>query len=258
MADTEKDIAMLQRRFMDLADKCYQQNMYTFTGFLGESDQDAFFAIQGKIDYVPFTFFGGNDQCDRRMLRFGSEQQLGYTEDFPIRLVKIAPLLQKFADALSHRDFLGALMNLGIDRVTIGDIFVQENQGYVFCTDAIAPFILENLDQVKHTHVKCTMVENTQELRKEEPVAQEVLVASERVDGVVAKIYQLTRTQSLELFRTGHIHVNGRLCENNSYMLKQEDAVSVRGYGKFIFDGKLRETRKGKDCIRVKMYVTGK
>lgn len=255
MADTDKDIAILQRRFLDLADKCYQQNVYTFTGFLGESDQDAFFAIQGKTEHVPYTLFGGNELCERKMLRFGSEEQLGFTEEFPICLVRITPLLQKFADELTHRDFLGALMNLGIDRTTLGDIFVQENQGYVFCTQTIAPFITENLDQVKHTHVKCAVADASQELKKEEPVPQEVLVSSERIDGVIAKLFNLSRTQSLELFRGRQVHVNGRLCENNSYLLKKEDAVSVRGYGKFLFDGILRETRKGKECVSVRSYI---
>lgn len=254
MADTEKEMQMFQKRILNLADKSFKQNIYTFTGFLGESDQDAFFAIQPKVLYAYPVLFGGSEVCERKMLRFGSIELFGYEEDFPICLIKIEPLIQKFADKLMHRDFLGALMNLGIERTTMGDIFVQENTGFVFCTEIIAPFIMENLSQVKHTHVKCSVSDAYEVLQKEELEEKEIIVASIRIDAIIAKLYNMSRTQTLDLFRTGKVRLNGKICTGNSTLLKTDDTVSVRGFGKFMYQEILHETRKGKESIRIKMY----
>ena len=80
----------------------------------------------------------GTEGCERQMLRFGSEETLGYEEAFPISCVVIRPSAPKFAEELTHRDFLGALMNLGIERDVLGDIIVRDAVGYVFCEDAMA------------------------------------------------------------------------------------------------------------------------
>lgn len=252
--ESEKELQQLKKRFLELGEKSYQQNMYTFTGFLGLSEQEVFLQAAQAMKHVPFTMWGGNEECERQMVRFGSEEEFGYEERFPICCIEIRPLLEKFADNLSHRDFLGALMNLGIDRSTLGDIYLKGKTGYLFCMETIADFIVENLDKVKHTSVVCEILEKLPDIAVREAVEEEHLTASERIDGVVAKLYNISRNQSIDLFRTRKIYVNGRLNENNSYHLKPGDAVSVRGYGKFTYDGVSQETRKGKYRIRVRCF----
>ena len=78
--------------------------------------------------------------------------------------------------------------------------------------------------------------------------------ASERIDGVIAKVYNMSRSQSIEYFRAKKVYVNSRLCENNSYQLKQQDVVSVRGYGKFVYNGVGYQTKKGKLSVKVGIY----
>lgn len=89
---------------------------------------------------------------------------MGYTAEFPISMIKIAAAIDKFSDDLNHRDFLGALMNLGIEREMIGDILVTESgstgkhcSAYVFCVDTVANYIIDNITQIKHTNVKCRL-----------------------------------------------------------------------------------------------------
>ncbi len=244
--ENEKELHQLKNRLRDLADKSFQQGIFTFTGFLGLGEQDVFWQEEPKLSYAGYSLGGGCETADRVMIRFGSPEELGYEVPFPIVCIHIRPLAQKFADELSHRDFLGALMNLGIDRSTIGDIKVGEKQAYLFCVDSIAGFICDNLEQVKHTHVKCTVTEEFHDTLKEEPVPVTIQVNSLRVDAVLAKVYNMSREKSLELFRAGKVYVDGRLCENNSRQLKAGETVNARGYGKFTLTGEPRETRKGK------------
>jgi len=107
---------------------------------------------------------------------------------------------------------------------------------------------------VKHTHISCSIAEKLSEYEEKPPVEEEHLVASERLDGLVAEIYHLSRSQSLTLFREKRVFVNGRLMENNSRSCKPGEVVNVRGFGKFIYDGIGYTTKKGKQRVRIRIY----
>lgn len=246
----------IKKHIEDLANRSYAQNMFTFSGFLGMAEQSAFWEIQKKISFTDYTLFGGYEQAERIMIRFGSVRELGYEEPFPIKLIEVKPLIQKFADKLDHRDFLGALMNLGIEREIIGDICIIDNIGYVFCQENMVPFIMENIDKIRHTNVKCTVLDAIPDLQLSEPEYMEITVSSERVDVLVSAVYKLSRTESLELFRSKRIFINGRTIENNSYFLKENDVVTVRGFGKFCYKNALGKTKKGK--VRVTLEKFGR
>ena len=252
--DNEKELQQLKNRFHDLADRSFSQGIFTFTGFLGLSEQDAFWREEPKLRFAGYTLNGGCDSADRVVVRFGNSEEMGYEAPFPIVCLHIRPLIQKFADELSHRDFLGALMNLRIDRSTVGDIKVGEKQAYLFCLESVAEFICGNLEQIKHTHVKCTVAEYFEELPGEEPEILCIQVQSLRVDAVLSKVYNMSREKSLELFRAGKVYVNGRLCENNSRLLKAGETVNARGFGKFTLKGEARETRKGRLAVETAVY----
>lgn len=251
---TEKDLQQLKKRLLELAEKSYSRSIYTYTPFLSLSQQQVFHAITHEISYAGYAMEGGAPDCERKMIRFGSVENLGYEENFPIACLEMQPVTPKFADALTHRDFLGAIMNLGIERATIGDIFVEEKRGILFCQEIIAPYLLENLYQVKHTAVRCRILEEAAAIQTAEPEEVSVTVSSARIDSVIAKLYHISRSESLNLFRAGRIFVNGITMENNSYQLKEADAVTVRGYGKFLYYGKSGETRKGKERVSVGIF----
>lgn len=245
---------LLKKRLQELARKCYQNNQYTFTGFLGPADMECFYGLERELSYVPYKIWGGSEFCERAMLRFGGEQELGYEEDFPIACIAAKPLAAKFADALSHRDFLGALMNLGIDRSTLGDIWIIENMGYIFCLESMADFIAENLGKVKHTSVQCSRTREIPDFAGTDRQEIRIQVASGRIDAVLARVYKLSRSQALELFRQRKVLLNGRNCENNSVSLTQGDRVSARGYGRFDYLGEQSVSKKGKSNAAVIFY----
>jgi len=248
------DRELLKKRFTELANRAYNSGIFTFTSFLGLAEQSAFAEVKRTIGAIPYTAFGGAEGCERVVIRFGSEEDVGYEMPFPISVIKAEPTSKKFAESLTHRDFLGSIMNLGIERSTIGDIFVQGKSAYVYCNKKMEEFFLDELDKVKHTNVKCRIVEDVKELPVSEPTPQEVLVSSVRVDGVIAKVYNISRSGSLELFRTGRVFINGKLMENNSYMLKEGDSVTARGFGKFTYVKEVHVTKKDKVRILIEKY----
>lgn len=252
--ESKYDEKKIKNRFLELANRAYKQNMYTFTGFLGLSEQAIFWEMERELKFSGYTLNGGNPDCERKILRFGDIENLGYEEAFPIDCIKVTPLLKKFSDEFSHRDFLGAIMNLGIERNTIGDIFLSNKEGYVYCLNSISDYIIENLEKVKHTYVKCIKTEEFLRINKDSGEILEITVTSDRIDVVVAGIYHMSRNESLSCFEKGIVYVNGRLCTSNAKSLKSGDIVNIRGKGKFLYQGILLTTKKDKYRIGVQIY----
>ena len=253
------DEDLLKSRLKDLANKSYKQNIYTYSGFLTPGELALLDELKAEISHVDYETFGGYELAERQMVGFGSERALGYEGMWPIRIIKVEPLIDKFADDLSHRDFLGAVMNLGIERNVFGDILVKDGKrAYIFATESIAEFIMDNLTKIKHTNVKTSIVEpdsdNMEDL-KPTLVDISVVVASPRFDAIVGGATKLSRSEALNLFKSKKVTLNGRLCERNSMTLKDGDIFSLRGYGKFKFCGAGNETRKGRVYVSLKKYV---
>lgn len=237
---------LFQKRITELADKAYRNGQYLFTGFLSAAELDLYYRMERELSYVPAAVFGGTADCERVMVCFGSRELCGYDAEFPIACIEIAPFVEKFGEELNHRDYLGALMNLGIERSTLGDIIITGKHAFLFCAEKMASYIMENLDKVRHTNVKCRIAENIPESTITRLEQRTVQVSTARTDSIIAKVYNLSRSTGVDLFRAKKVFVNGRLNENNSGQLKPGDIVSVRGYGRFRFVEITGETRKGK------------
>lgn len=253
MAGTdEKDIQQLKNRLIELADKAYSRNIYTYTPFLGLAEQQAYYGVEREVSYAGVSMEGGAPLCERKIIRFGDP---GYEEAFPIVRLEIRPKTPKFAENLTHRDFLGAVMNLGIERDVVGDIFLPDEKGaLLFCHENIADYIVENLDRVRHTNVVCKRAEGEIALESAEPERISLTVASPRADGVISRVYNLSREESRELFNNGRVFINGIQTQNLSCQLKEEDAVTVRGFGKFIYYGQTGVSKKGKERVEVGVF----
>ncbi len=246
---------LLKKRFIEQANRSYNAGIYIFTDFLGLAEQAVFNEARAEFGSIPYTAFGGLDACERVMIRFGDEESFGYTEDFPIVCIKAEPAMQKYADKLTHRDFLGALLNLGIERTTLGDIAILDNVGYIFAKAELAPFIIEGLHRVKHTDMRLSLTDSIPEGELYKTERRKIQANGERVDAVIAKVFSISRDESLSLFSKRLVFINGRLCENNSYIPKRGEIISVRGYGRMVYLGYESTSKKGKLNIEVDLYV---
>lgn len=242
------NIKQLQNRFSELAMRAERQCIWTHTDFLNMAEQDILLSMQ-----LPVTLWGGYENAERRIGIFGDAEQLGYAYESDIRCIRIAPAMQKFAEPLTHRDILGALMSLGFDRKATGDILIAENIGYLFCLEPICAHILDNLTTVRHTAVRTSLCDSPA-IFSEAPPRIALNVASERLDAVISAVYHLGRSAAKELFATERVFVNGRCTKNAGMNLPENCIVSVRGYGRFRYYGILRTTRKGRLSVEVSVY----
>lgn len=248
----EEDIRQLQKRFAELAARANGRGRYTYTQFLTLAEQDVLQTMARQLD-APFVWMGGYEAAERRLACFGREEDMGYSPESPICCLSIAPASKKFAGDLGHRDFLGSLMALGIKRQLLGDIQIVEGVGYLFCLEEIAPYLCENLISVGRTTVRCESCDPPEQLCQP-PEPTEVVVASERLDALIAAVWKLSRNQAQELLERGMVFIDGRMVENASHTLREGDVVSVRHQGRFRYEGTLRETKKGRLRVSVRVW----
>ena len=249
------ELELLKRRFVELARRAYNSGIFTFTDFLGLAEQAAFAEVSREIFGIEYVKFGGADGAERVMIRFGSEGDLGYSMPFPISLIKVEPLSQKYAEKLSHRDFLGAIMNLGIERDTMGDIVIIDNVGYIFVKEDMATYIADSLTKVRRTDVKSEVTETLPDGELYRTERRNVQANGERLDALVAKVFLLSREEAQSLFKKRLVFADGREIDSTSYIPKPGEKISGRGHGRFVYVGPQSLTRKGKINIAVDVYT---
>lgn len=247
----------IRKRFTDLYNRAVRDTRYCFTDFLSEADISELEQVvrSGQIDARWVALSGGFEGAERQMARFGNEEEFGWTEEFPIVILEISPVLEKFSENLSHRDYLGSLMGLNIERDTIGDIRIAGTHALVCTAERMAPMIMQELDEVRHTHVR---VERTDHLPEEARVRfqdLELIIPSPRADAVTARLTGLARSKVTELFREQKIFINGRLVTDGSMRISAGDSMSIRGWGRVRCDQEAGQTRKGHIVLRMKKYV---
>lgn len=250
------DDLLLYKRLIELSNRAYQNNIYCFSDFLSLSQQDVLYQAARDKSFAPIKYdlFGGYENCERKMVRFGSEDDFGYVMDFPIECIKVEPLAKKFAKEYTHRDYLGSLMSLGIDRKKFGDIFVDGMDAYIYADESTADYLLENFVSVGRNSVKCSFSQLPESYKKAALKEVTIQVASPRADAVISKVYNLSRKDTIPYFTEKKVSVNGHIVENNDKVLSAGDSVSVRGFGKFniVTEGGL--SRKGKLNLVIEVF----
>lgn len=242
------------KRIRELANISYQRDIVTFSDFLNLNEQNLISTLNFKELGVMTESFGGYDHAERQMMAF-HPFAVAFSWEYPIDCLKIEPKAMKFSDVLSHRDYLGALLNLGVDRSTIGDILIRDQTAWLFCQRKLTSFFLENLTRVKHTVVLTSVVDRVEELPGPNLAPVTGTCSSIRLDSLIAIAFQASRNSMVPCIEGGLVFVNGKLITSNGYEPKEGDIISVRGKGRFLFDGITGQTKKGRIGVRLMRYV---
>lgn len=258
----QKEEMMLQKRLIELSRTAYQRGIPLYSDFLNLNELNILHTTPKDMFDVPYRVFGGYEFSERQMAVFLPDAFSLYLEDetafqgsFPIRVLKISPLQKKFAEPLTHRDYLGAILNLGIERGRTGDILVDTDETFLFVKDSIADFICEQLTRVRHTVVQATTSELSEFTYQPRFETIHGSVASVRLDSLLALAFSSSRSKLTALIEGGRVFAGGKLVTSNGYQVKENDIISVRGLGRFVFRGVLSSTKKGRMFVEIDKYI---
>lgn len=247
-----KEEQLFRKRILEYAAQCYQREIPIYSDFMNLNEQTIFHSLVKEFPPVRYRLTGGYEPSERRIVCFLPSY---WEEDSaPLSFIRIVPANKKFADALTHRDYLGAVMNLGVERSKLGDILVGSDSTYLICLDSMADYLVSQLTSVKHTSVLCTLESDPDFQVRLNFEEIEGSVASLRLDNVLSLVYKTSRGKITPYISGEKVFVGGRLVTSNSYPVKEGDVISVRGVGKFVYVGVRSQTKKGRYFVSIKKY----
>jgi len=240
------------RHLLDLCRRSEKTGSWQYSSFLTPAEQDDLLRCPEAAGFA-FHLTGGYENAERKILAAGSSAEAGEAEA-PVCVIEVRPKSEKFAEELSHRDYLGAVLRLGLERSVIGDILVRDKRAWIFCLDHAAEVVTSGLNQVRRTAVTAERVPADVPELQVRYIPQRLNVASERLDAVTAAFTGLSRGQADRLFGAEKVFVNGRPVTDRSARLKEGDILSVRGFGKAVYDGIEHETKKSRLWVSLRRY----
>jgi len=229
-------------RLSDLESQSQRKYMHTESGFLNEEEQAV--ALRRFPESLLIRYEGGYPGALKKKVIFLRDEE----DDFSDIACIIAEIDQRFR-TISHRDVLGSLMSLQIDRHSFGDFWIEKDRIVLYASHQMAAFLCENLIRIASLSVRF-------EVSEEHPVQVfhrrefEAVVSSERMDVLIAALAGVSRSKAVQMIREGKVQLNHRplvkpdeVCDNNS-------TISIRGSGRFHYLGVERRTRKDRMVVR--------
>ena len=232
----------------DLAETCRKNCYPDFSKFMDERARQLVKNV--KAPGCKYHAYGGYDGAERKMIGCFPEGYEPLAEYFPLSAVKITP---SDPSGLTHRDYLGSVLGLGINRDCIGDIVVSEKSACVFCADSVKNFILTNLDRIGRCSATAEETLNP-EIPEKKLKRKSITAASNRLDCILSAVIGTSRSKTEELIKAGRVMVNFTEAMSVHLKLKANDTVSVRGYGRFIYAGDCGTTKKGRIKVEIDIY----
>ena len=255
-----REETLLQKRLIELSQTAYFRDIVMFSDFLNLNELNILHTTPKHLFHSRYVVYGGYGLSERQMVAFLPDALYAFSDledtlEYPFQVLEISPLNKRFSEELSHRDYLGAVMNLGIERCKLGDIMVEGNRGILFVKEELSDYIRENLTRIRHTSVMVSLSPDFPE--DYEPKYEEIkgTVASIRLDTVLSLAFPLSRSKLTAYIEGAKVFVNGKLITSNGYRLKEGDMISVRKMGRILYGGILSETKKGRYLTVVRKYI---
>lgn len=243
-------------KVLDKVDMCIKKHTMTFTDFLNPTETAFVYNnVLKSIRDVNFLVFGGTEYCERNIIGFSPEYIDICKYDFPIKALKIKRNV-KFSSDLSHRDYLGSILGIGIDREKTGDIIIFDDYAICFVLEGIADYLGVNLVKIGRTAVKTDIVDiNGLEMPDINIVEKRATVSSMRIDAIVGAAFNISRGKSQAFIRSEKVNVNWIPVNSVSYTVKENDMISVRGKGRFRIGYETGKTKRDRIGVIFLMYV---
>ncbi|WP_317368266.1 YlmH/Sll1252 family protein [uncultured Tyzzerella sp.] len=251
-----KEDKILFSKIIDQLNFCVKNYENTFTDFLPILKYLEINSILSK-QYIEqnIHFFGGFEDAERVVVGFFPEYTEPDEKSFPINLLEIT-YNEKYSRELTHRDFLGAILGLGIERTKVGDIIIENNRAICFLKNEIIDYININLDKVGNTKVKTKVLE-LKEYNIKTPKMEEknIIISSLRLDAVLSGAFNIARGRVSDYIKGEKAFVNFVIEATGSKNVKTGDIITLRGLGRIKILGVVGKTKKDRVVLNIAKYI---
>ena len=244
----------LIKRISDLALRCNRNGCLTHSAFLTPAECYLLETRKLPVGEAKLVFSGGRGDCERKVAFF-----LPYylqETDFDIGEIIKAVKIRSYFGKPGHRDYLGAVLGLGIERDRIGDLLLFDDTAYLFCLSSVVSVLLRELEKVGRISVKTEQIALTDVPVPERNTKKITFtVKSLRLDAVTGDLFGVSRTLAAELIREGAVTLNYTICEKVDAPVKEGDTLSVHGKGKGRISQIGGRSRKDRLFVEAELYL---
>lgn len=236
------------KKAISILEKAYYSHQETSSFFLDPFEQKVIDQI-AKKNNIDILFIGGNELSERKIF----VANFYYEPLFEGNYLKI---LKFSSQNINHPDVLGALIHLGIDRSSIGDISILNDSIEFAVLDEDASFIKYNLTKIKRENISVEIKEdNALNLKDLDYLKESGFVASLRLDNIVSLVLNISRTKAKNIINSRLVKVDFQYITDPSFMLKEGSLISIRKEGRFIFDNISGVSKKGNYHIEYRKII---
>lgn len=240
------------RRIIDKIELVLNKHTCEFTDFLDPYERELAKSILNRFDDINYSENGGIQDSERQIIAIFPDYYCNDNVQKNISVLRISDNL----DSLSHKDFLGAILNLGIKRSKIGDILVHEDYTDIIVKNEVVDFLLINLEKIGNRKI----IVNNVDIDSIKPVPLKYKeinksLSSYRLDVFISATYNLSRQKSLDIINSQHVKVNWEPINKPNKELIVGDIVSVRGYGRFILHAVEGISKKNKIKANIRILI---
>ena len=243
----------LSKRLQDLALRAEKNCCVTNSNFLTPAECMEAERLALSVD-VKLLLHGGFPECERKIAFF-----LPYyvdEEEFDVGSIVKAVYIKSFFGEPGHRDYLGAILGLGIERNRVGDILIDGSTAVIFCMASVSQLILQELDKVGRYGVKSELSDlRSIPLPEKKTKLKSFTVKSLRLDAVTGDMFGLSRTAAAEMIRLGVVSLNYSVCDKTDASVKENDVISVRGKGKGKISSVGGKSKKDRLFVEAEIYI---
>ena len=239
-------------KLVDFAEQALKNQKYKLSGFLTPFEQSMAETIAKTLGGLNVDFDGGFEGAERRRAAFCHEDFAG-TPAFEIAVIK-AEWNGEFA-RLSHRDVLGSILSLGVEREVVGDIIATKEFAKILVDKKLVDYFVTNLKRIGDAPVETTLDELSEIAPKEERVKEiKATVASLRVDSIAAAGFGMSRSKAATEIAADKVKLNWQTVKNAAQSIKEGDVLSMHGRGRLEVAEIRGQTKKGRISIVLKRF----
>ena len=242
-------------RLLDKYELWQRDGRLQYTRFLTERDKLCCVPVLRELGAGDAFFWGGYEEAERTLLLFPAQWQepegLKGGADTPVAVIRAA---WKSGETLSHRDFLGALMSLGIEREMVGDILPREEECDILLMREIQTYVLQNLISAGRTVLSLKPVDSPETGEARFKLIRDT-VATLRLDAIVGCGFGLAREKASAAIRSGKVSLDGLECLKPDKLLSVGSRILLRGLGKIRLEEVGGLSKKGRTQVCIKRYI---
>lgn len=256
----EKDDKILLAQVSDKIEMCENKNKIEFTDFLDLAQIELAQNYINKLKIENYMSYGGFEQAERKMFVIYPEKfNAMVVEKNLSSIVKIVriQLPDDLKGKYNHRDYLGAVIKLGVKREKVGDIIVDNDGADIIVNKDIAQFLAENLGSLTRFSKSKITIEEIEKLRTVEVKREErdIIVSSLRMDNVISELARCSRNKALEIINTERVFVNFQCETKKTKQIKLGDMITIRGKGRFYIKELVGQSRSGRVIVKIEKFV---